>query len=421
MSERQGAIAGSPGVSTERPWLFGLLIAPMAVLSNGVIGGTLSYLLRRQGVGPARGAEIIALLNLPQTIYFLWSPVTDFWIRRRTWLIVAATAAAAAMLVAFQEPTLGGTLAVGLMFLSACLGQLIVAGCGGMMGTLHVEANRRRAGSFYQSGSLAFGAVAVFVLVSISARVQLGLLGWLIAAMIALPSLAALAAPEQLTVGGLGIGKTLKRIWREFKATFLRWEAIPYTLLIIFPMGSGAMIQLLPGLAVDYQISGRQVAWINGVAGALLMAVGALAATLISTRIRASVAFLSVCLVNEAALAVLWLGPLRPYVYLVGTVGFLFTIGACYALFTGVVLDFLGDSGKSGSARYSIINSLGNLPVTYMLLIDGKSYARWGARAMPGTDVLVGVFGGAILLAYFLSRRSGKKSSAEYAEVAATP
>jgi len=181
------------------------------------------------------------------------------------------------------------------------------------------------------------------------------------------------------------------------------------------------MIQLLPGLAVDYQISGRQVAWINGVAGALLMAVGALAATLISTRIRASVAFLSVCLVNEAALAVLWLGPLRPYVYLVGTVGFLFTIGACYALFTGVVLDFLGDSGKSGSARYSIINSLGNLPVTYMLLIDGKSYARWGARAMPGTDVLVGVFGGAILLAYFLSRRSGKKSSAEYAEVAATP
>ena len=288
MSERPGAPVGPPAVSPERPWLFGLLIAPSAILSNGVIGGTLSYLLRRQDIGPARGAEIIALLNLPQTIYFLWSPVTDFWMRRRTWLIVAAAAGAAAMVAAFQQPTLGGTWAVGLMFLSACLAQLIVAGCGGMMGTLQVEANRRRAGSFYQSGSLAFGAISVFVLVSLSARVQVGLLGWLIAAMIAIPSLAALAAPEQQTVGGLGLGKTLERIWHEFKATFLRWEAIPYTLLIVFPMGSGAMIQLLPGLAIDYQISGRQVAWINGVAGALLMAAGALAATLISTRIRSA-------------------------------------------------------------------------------------------------------------------------------------
>src|ERR1051326_4616296 len=50
----------------ERPWLFAFLIAPMAALSNGLIGGVLSYLLRKQGVGLARGAEIIALLNLPQ-------------------------------------------------------------------------------------------------------------------------------------------------------------------------------------------------------------------------------------------------------------------------------------------------------------------------------------------------------------------
>jgi len=277
--ERRDTVGGSPAVPLERPWLFGPLIAPTAVLSNGVIGGALSYMPRRQGVGPARGAEIIGLLNLPAMIYFLWSPVTDFWIRRRSWLMVAATAAAAAMLAAFREPSLASHWAVGLMFLSACLGQLIVAGCGGMMGTLHSEA----ASSFYQSGSLAFGAIAVLVLVSLSERLQLGMLGWLVGAMIALPSLAALAAPEQSAVGEFGMGKTLTQIWREFKATFLRWRAIPSTLLIVFPLGSGAMIQLLPGLAVDYHISGHQVAWINGVAGALLMAAGAVSATLISS------------------------------------------------------------------------------------------------------------------------------------------
>lgn len=402
----------------ERPWLYGFLIAPMAVLSNGIIGGVLSYLLRDQGVGPARGAAIIALLNLPQMIYFLWSPITDFWIRRRNWLLVAGTAAGVVMYIAFKQASLATTWAVGLMFLSACLGQLIVSSCGGMMGTIHLEVNRRRASSFYQGGSLAFGALAVFVLAFFSERFSLGILGWFSAAMIALPSLAALAAPRQDVVSESTLRETRARIWREFKATFLRWEAIPYTLVMTFPMGSGAMIQLLPGLAADYHISGHQVAWINGVAGSLLTAGGALAATLIPARVRAPVAYLSVCIVNEVTLALLWLGPLRPSVYLVSTMLFLFTVGAAYALFTAVVLEFLGSSGKSGSARYSIINSLGNVPVTYMVLVDGIGYAHWGARGMPGIDVVLGIGGGVILLTYFLSR-GRRRPNQEYVEVTA--
>jgi PAT family beta-lactamase induction signal transducer AmpG len=403
----------------ERPWLFGLLIAPMAVLSNGVIGGVLSYLLRGQGIAQGRAAEIVALLNLPQIIYFVWSPVTDFWIRRRTWLIVAATAAAAAMLAAFLEPTLANTRAIVLMFISACFGQLIVAGCGGMMGTLHLEESRRRASSFYQGGSLAFGAVAVFVLALLSEKVRLRTLGWITAALIILPSLAALASPKQDTVSTRGLKETLTRIWHEFKGTFLRWEAIPYTLLMIFPMGSGAMIQLLPGLAADYHISGQQVAWINGMAGSLLTAAGALATTLIPARVRASVVYLLICLLNEAALAILWLGPQRPFVYVVGSTLFLFTVGACYACFTAVVLEFLGSSGKSGSARYSIINSLGNIPVAYMVLIDGKGYTRWGARGEPGTDVVLGAVGAVALLIYILNRPPGKSPEDHRAEIAA--
>jgi PAT family beta-lactamase induction signal transducer AmpG len=403
----------------ERPWLFGLLIAPTAVLSNGVIGGVLSYLLRKQGVGPARGAEIIALLNLPLTIYFLWSPITDFWMRRRTWLMLAAMGAAAAMLAAFREPSLADPRAVRLLFLSACLGQLVIASCGGLMGTLHRETNRRRASSFYQSGSLGFGAVAVFVLALLSERLDIGTLGWVTAAMIALPSLAALAAPGQVTIGEHSLTQMFARIWREFKATFLCWKAVPYTILILFPMGSGAMIQLLPGLAADYRISGSQIAWINGLAGSLLMAAGALATTLIATRVRVPVAYILVCLANEAALAVLWLGPLRPVVYLVGALLFLFTIGASYALFTAVVLEFLGASGKSGCGRYSIINSLGNVPVAYMVLMDGKGYAHWGARGMPGTDVILGVVGGAILLVYFLSGGQARAPGREFAGIAA--
>ena len=116
---------------------------------------------------------------------------------------------------------------------------------------------------------------------------------------------------------------------------------------------------------------------------------------------RAPIAFSLAGLANAATLAVLALGPLRPAVYFAGTVLFLFTIGVGYALFTAVALEFLGGSGKSGSSRYAIINSLGNLPVAYMSFVDGRGYAQWGPRGMPGMDAMLSAAGAALLLTYF--------------------
>ena len=133
------------------------------------------------------------------------------------------------------------------------------------------------------------------------------------------------------------------------------------------------------------------------------MAAGAITYPLIPTRVRAPVAYLTVGLINEAMLAIVWLGPLRPSTYLIGSTLFLFTVGASYAGFTSVVLEFLGKSGKSGSARYSIINALGNIPVASMVLIDGLGYAHWGIRGMPGIDVIVGSVASLSMLTYFLT------------------
>jgi MFS transporter, PAT family, beta-lactamase induction signal transducer AmpG len=407
MQEAGSALAGRESLSAahERPWLYAFLIAPDAVLSLGLVLGGLSYLLRDEGVNPARAASIVALLALPHTIYFFWGPVTDFWMRRRTWLLLAAAVSALTLLAAFHQPRLSTTRAIALLFLAACIAMLVAAACGGMMGTLRSEVNRRRAGSFYQTGSLALGALATFLLVFFSGRLSLFALGAIVAALIALPALAALAAPAQSVLSGHSLRETAQRISRELKSTFLRREAIPYTLLITFPMCSGGMLGLLPELARDYGVSGRQVAWINGVAGALLTAVGALAASLIPVRVRAPIAFLVAGLVNAGSLAILALGPQRPAVYFVSTVLFLFTIGACWALFTAVALEFLGSSGKSGSTRYAFINSLGNLPPAYMAWADGRGYALWGPRGMPGTDAVLSAVAAFLLLAYVLVRR----------------
>lgn len=398
-----------PETKNARPWLFAFLIAPDAVISLGLVSGALSYLLRDEGVHPTDAASIVALLALPHAIYFLWGPVTDFWLPRRIWLVTSAVAAAAMLGIAFHQPRLGSTRTIAIMFVGACLGEFVVAACGGIMGTLRSEVNRRRAGSAYQTGSLVFGALTVFLMVWLAQRVSLAQLGWIVAAMIALPALAAFAAPggepPSMTTSEAGPRLTVARIWREFKSTFLRREAIPYTLMCVFPASSGAMIGLLPALARDYGVSGAEVAWINGLGGAVLTAAGALAVSLIPVRLRAPIAFLVAGIVNAGTLAILALGGLRPAVYFTGTVLFLFTIGGCYALFTGVVLEFMGESGKSGSSRYAIINSIGNLPVAYMAWVNGQGFRLWGPRGMPGIDAALSAAGALLILLCFFTGR----------------
>lgn len=391
-------------VSRERPWIYGLLIAPSAVVANGVIqGGVLGYLLSQQGVGPGTQSHVIGLLALPTSLYFLWSPVTDFFLRRRTWLLVGGLLAAVLMALGFHQKNLSSATTLTLMLASACCSQLVVSSSGGMMGAMRSERARRVGGSFLQAGSMGLGALSVSVLLWLSPRVSRDGLALTAGLLIGLPVLAIAFAPEQPEITGASFRETMGRVWHEFRTTFLRWPAVPYTLCMTFPIASGAAVGLLTGAARSYGVNGDSVAWINGLVGGLLMAAGSFVASLFPARFRAPVVYMIVALVNVAAMSILWLGPLRPMTYYIGVTAYLFTIGSGYAMFTAVVLEFLGSSGKSGSGRYSIINSLGNVPVLYMLQLDGWGGDRWGVRGIAGVECVLGGIGAALLLAYFLT------------------
>ena len=308
------------------------------------------------------------------------------------------------MAAGFHQRNLSGRTAMALMLISACCVQLVVSSCGGMMGAMRSERAKQVAGSAYQAGSMGFGALAASVLVWMSSRTSQDMLGLMAAGMIGIPALFALAAPKQEEVVTHGLGETMHRVWTECKATFFRKEAIPYVALLTFPMASGSAVGLLTGVAIQYRVSGDNVAWINGLLGGLLVAAGSAATAMVGKRMRVPVKYMVVALINCAAMAVLWLGPLRPGTYLVGVLLYLFTVGSCYAMATAVFLEFMGASGKSGSGRYSVINSLGNVPVLYMALVDGWGGDRWGGRGLAGAECVAGALGATLLMAYFLTR-----------------
>jgi PAT family beta-lactamase induction signal transducer AmpG len=143
----------------------------------------------------------------------------------------------------------------------------------------------------------------------------------------------------------------------------------------------------------------------NGLGGGLLTALGALLIGFLKmpSDLRPVYAWLG--LMNATTLGILLLGHPRPVTYFAGVTLYLITVGACYALFTALVLQLLVVSGKSGGARYSIALSLGNLPIFYMTVVDGLG-ARWfGTKGEPGIDLVVSGVAALLALTWFVWER----------------
>lgn len=396
---------------TPPPYLFAVLALPYGVLVNGLVGTVLSFLLRREGVPVDRIANEIALLSLPTMLYFLWSPLTDFWMQRRNWLLLSAAGSAAALFAAFRIKSFADPLAVGLLLLAVSLSMLTSSCSGGLMASVVPEEQKMRASSFYQGGSLSGGALGGGGLLILAQYWSKPAVGAVAAALIVIPALAARAVAEPPVAKDTGgPSMRLREMVREFKATFLQWKSLPALLLLLAPMGSGAAIGLLPGLAADYHVSAGQVAWINGVAGGLLTALGAMLMTLLPKRIDARIGYPLAGLANALCLLVLCLGKPGPAAYMVGAALYLFTIGAAYALFTALVLQVMGDAGRSGGSRYSMLVSLGNAPVTYMAWVDGRGYKWFGPKGLPAMDMVVSATAAILFLLWFRHQRGRSES-----------
>jgi hypothetical protein len=67
------------------PWFFSLLILPLGIVVVGFNFTALPFLLAQAGVPVDRIASISSIINLPGVIGFLFAPVVDIKLRRRTW------------------------------------------------------------------------------------------------------------------------------------------------------------------------------------------------------------------------------------------------------------------------------------------------------------------------------------------------
>src|SRR6202042_2844770 len=192
------------------PWLFALLNVPHAVVMGGVSGTLLSFLLRQQGVSPHAIANQRALLLLPGSLFFLWSPVTDFLLRRRTWFLASSAAAALAVMLALEMKSYATRGAVTLLWIASCLILLGSAALGGLVASLMRQDQKTRVGCFLQAGNLAGGALSGGGLLLLATHVSKLTLGLAAAALTLIPVLPVLWFDEPpVAKRGKGFGEEM--------------------------------------------------------------------------------------------------------------------------------------------------------------------------------------------------------------------
>lgn len=389
------------------------------MVAYGASGGfqaiTMPYLLREAGISIEEIGWFAAASFVPPVLQFLWAPIVDVGLRRRTWLVLLATLASLCFFLALRcpLPSAKGTF-LGLVVAGQLFAGLIGSANGGLMATTLPDEQRGAVSGWINAGNL--GGASLGAALSLRAARSWGNsgAGLVLVAMIALPALFALLIPETREPGraSFGLLGTLRAdLWRTARSR-PGWTGI---LLCMSPVGTAALMNFFSALAPDYKASAWTVELVNGWLGALLTALGSFVGGYACDRMNRRAAYLISGGLTAICGLVLALLPTTETVYIAGCCAYLFIAGLCYASFVAAVLEIIGSAGATASTQYTLFSAAGNFAIMYTGWLDTRFHEKYGARGLFVVDAAANIIGIVVLatLMLTLARRSQPKAEAQ--------
>jgi predicted MFS family arabinose efflux permease len=202
-------------------------------------------------------------------------------------------------------------------------------------------------------------------------------------------------------------------MWREVWGTASSRRGWTGILFCLAPVSTPALLDLFSAVADDYGARPATVEWTMGYGSGLLTALGALLGGLVLDRIDRRRAYLASGVMIALVDLGMRLAPLSETTYIAGTLVYSLVAGLCFAAFSAMILENIGEAGSSAAAQYTLFDAAGNLATSYLAWLDGVGYdwfkARHGVGA-PGllaTDAGMNLAGvaGLCLMMWLLSGR----------------
>ena len=399
------------------PSVFLFLIVPFGAM-GGYLSVAIGYQLTQAGVSVEEVAALIAASYIPQTWKFLWAPVADMTLSRKTWYLLAGLVSALGIFVTGAVPADAASLPLlyAAVLVSSVASTFLAMATESLMVYNTPPELQGRAGGWFQAGNLGGnglgGGAGLWLAQTLPAP-------WMAAAVIAVACALCCAAlwfvPEPPPLArtdryGRQLIAVLKDLWQVVRA-----RAGVLALLICFlPIGSGAASNLWSAVADDWHASANTVALATGVFSGIVSALGCVFGGYGADRMDRKTAYILYGLLMAISTVAMAMAPRTETMYVVFTLIYAFIQGLTYAGFTAVVLETIGLG--AAATKYNLYASLSNMPIAYMTLVDGWAHTRWGAAGLLNVEAAFGVVGIIVfvVVAMVLPRR-GLPASAKQA------
>jgi MFS family permease len=393
--------------TTERlrppPWLFGLTNIPFGV-AGGYTSVAMPFVLSRAGVSMTTVGGVSAAVLIPLSWQFLWAPVLDVGLRRRTWLLLAAGLGAVflaaslllrlpSQLFAFEACCVVGQGLTGLV--SACTGALVA--------TQVAPERHGQASGWLNATNLGGNAVGGGMVIGVLDALAPKAAALALALLVFLPALAVLmlheAPPARRRLGDV-FRHTLGDVWRTASSRH-GWTGI---LFCLAPVSTPALLDLFSAVGSDYGAPASTVEFTMGYGSGLLTALGALLGGRVLDRLDKRRAYLISGVLLAAVDVAMALAPQTPAVYVAGTMVYSLVAGLCFAAFTAMILQIIDKVDRSAATQYTLFDSAGNLATSYLAWCDGRGYDLFKNHGLQGpaglliTDAAMNLAGAAALV-----------------------
>jgi PAT family beta-lactamase induction signal transducer AmpG len=385
-------------------WLMGISNASFG-LYGGIAFFAMPQVLATHHVSEVRIAAITAMALSPNFWAVIFGPMLDVRFSRRWYATFFAGLAGVLAFIAVINLRHLVVLEVALVTGSAAA-ILSTTALGGWLSSVCRKEDENKLSAWFNFAYICSSGFTMMIGGELIRHLPLWLAAALLGAIVFLPASLFLFIPAPGPDRRLA-GESFTQFSREIFALLRRKEILVTLLLFITPCGSFALTNLLGGVGNDFSASPRMVSLAGG-AGAILPGIlGCLLFPLLSKRMPLRLLYLANGALGGLFTLSLIVLPHAPWTFALALLGeFLFqTIS--YTGTVALTFEAIGKNNPLAATTFTFLIAATNVPVAYMLYVDGKAYSFGGVRGSFAADAAISIVV-CVLLGWLLSRRQGE-------------
>jgi PAT family beta-lactamase induction signal transducer AmpG len=351
---------------------------------GGIVAISVPQLLSARHVPETTIASMSAVIISPGFWTFLVSPVLDVRFSRRWYSVSTATAGAVLLVLALLNLN-HLVLVEALLVAGFFCANLYQSALGGWLSSIIATEDENRLSVWVTIGNIGAGGAMTVVtgelVRNLSPAMAALLLGTLVLLPIAVFPWMPAPGPDRRLAR-----ESFSRFFGEVVSLLMRREVLIAILLFVAPAATFSLTNFLGGLGGDFHASTHFVGLVGG-GGVLLGGIaGCLLFPLIDRLLPLRLLYLAIGAVGSIFTLALILLPHTPTVYAVAFIGENVLQALAITASIAIAFETIGRSNPLAATTFCLMISAFNVPITYMLLVDGAGYDQRGLTGSFAAD-----------------------------------